>query len=327
MPGQVSFQKMEPSRRVVTIGTFDGVHRGHQQLIEQTRVRAVELGARSTIVTFEPVPASVLRPDKFAGRICTAGRKLTLLEALGTDEIAVIEFDRELAARTPEDFLAELAERTSLVELWVGEGFALGRDRVGDVSRITEIGRRLGFRTVAMARVIDGGEVISSSSIRRSIEAGDVEFAARSLGRPFTVSGEVIHGAHLGREIGFPTANFFPPEGLVQLGDGIFASLALLAGESMARPAMTYVGTRPTINSGVRQIETHVLDFSGDLYGQTIEVAVLAKLREDRTFPNLDAMIDQLAVDKSNARAYLQRHPSITGFHPWKQSKEIESPR
>lgn len=305
MPGQVSYQEMESAPRVVTIGTFDGVHRGHQKLIERTRDRAVELGARSTIVTFEPVPASVLRPDKFAGRICTAGRKLTLLEALGADEIVVIEFDRELAARSPEDFLAELKDRSGLIELWVGEGFALGRNRVGDVTRIRQIGDSLGFRTVAMPRVIDGGDVISSSSIRKAIETGNVAFAAKSLGRPFTVAGEVIHGAHLGREIGFPTANFFPPEGLVQLGDGIFVSLATLAGESAPRPAMTYVGTRPTINSGVRQVETHFLDFAGDLYGQTIEVAMLEKLRDDQQFPNLDAMIDQLAVDEERARRYL----------------------
>ena len=314
MPGQVSFQAMEPVTRVVTIGTFDGVHLGHAKLVSSTRERAVELGARSTIVTFEPVPASVLRPDKFSGRICTAGRKLTLLEAFHTDEIAVIEFDRTLAARSPEDFLAELKDRTGLIELWIGEGFALGRDRVGDVARISEIGTSLGFRTVAMPRVVDGGEVISSSSIRRAIEAGNVGFAAESLGRPFTVSGEVIHGAHLGREIGFPTANFFPPEGLVQLGDGIFVSLVVLAGETTTRPAMTYVGTRPTINSGVRQIETHLLDFVGDLYGQTIEVAMLEKIRDDQQFPNLDAMIEQLAIDEARSRAVLAEAGNVAGF-------------
>ncbi len=308
MTTQVSFQEMESMARVVTIGTFDGVHRGHQKLIERTRERAAELGARSTVVTFEPVPASVLRPDKFAGRICTAGRKLTLLESLRPDEIVVLEFDRALAAKSPEEFLADLKQRTGLIELWVGEGFALGRNRVGDVARIGEIGKQLDFVTVAMPRVLDGAEVISSSSIRRAIESGNVAFAAESLGRPFEVAGEVIHGAHLGREIGFPTANFFPPEGLVQLGDGIFVSLATLAGETTPRPAMTYVGTRPTINSGVRQIETHFLDFDGDLYGQTIEVAMLEKLRDDRQFPNLDAMIDQLAIDEQRTRDYLSRH-------------------
>lgn len=314
MPGQVSFQEMVPATRIVTIGTFDGVHRGHQQLIANTRERAIEVGARSTIVTFEPVPASVLRPDRFAGRICTGGRKLTLLESLDTDEIVVIEFDRNLAARSPEDFLEELKTRTGMVELWVGEGFALGRDRVGNVARIGEIGESTGFRTIAMARVIDGSDVISSSSIRRAIESGNVSFASDSLGRPFSVAGEVIHGAHLGREIGFPTANFFPPEGLVQLGDGIFVSLAFLAGENAGRPAMTYVGTRPTINSGVRQIETHLLDFSGDLYGQSIEVAMLEKLRDDQQFPNLDAMIDQLAVDETRARECLANLGEIVGF-------------
>jgi riboflavin kinase/FMN adenylyltransferase len=307
---------MEPVTRVVTIGTFDGVHLGHAKLISSTRARAAEVGARSTIVTFEPVPASVLRPDRFSGRICTAGRKLTLLETFHTDEIVVIEFNRSLAARTPDDFLAELKTRTGLVELWVGEGFALGRDRVGDVERISEIGDSLGFRTIAVPRVVDGAEVISSSSIRRAIEAGNVGFAAESLGRPFSVAGEVIHGAHLGREIGFPTANFFPPEGLVQLGDGIFVSHVVLAGETQIRPAMTYVGTRPTINSGVRQIETHLLDFEGDLYGQTIEVAMLEKIRDDQQFANLDAMIEQLAVDEARSRAILATVNKYADFPP-----------
>lgn len=314
MPSQVSYQSMDSGTRVVTIGTFDGVHRGHTKLITRTHDRAVELGARSTIVTFEPVPASVLRPEHFAGRICTAGRKLRLLEALGTDEIVVLEFDRSLAARSPEDFLSELKDRTGLIELWVGEGFALGHKRAGDVHRISQIGDELGFRTVAMPRVVEDGDIISSSSIRTSIESGEVAVAAHALGRPFSVSGEVIHGAHLGREIGFPTANFFPPDGLVQLGDGIFVSLVLLAGEALARPAMTYVGTRPTINSGVRQIETHLLDFEGDLYGQTIEVAMLEKIRDDKQFPNLDAMIDQLAIDETRSRAYLDSTQEIPGF-------------
>ena len=230
----------------------------------------------------------------------------TLLEALGTDEISVLEFDRALAARTPEDFLFELKERTGLIELWVGEGFALGRDRVGDVTESPKSGD---------AWISNGSDAARGRRRRRdqqfidprAIESGDVRFAAASLGRPFSVAGEVIHGAHLGREIGFPTANFFPPEGLVQLGDGIFVSLVLLAGESAARPAMTYVGTRPTINSGVRQIETHLLDFDGDLYGQTIEVAMLQKIRDDQQFSNLDAMIERLAVDEAHARAVLAR--------------------
>ena len=179
---------------------------------------------------------------------------------------------------------------------------------MGNIERIGEIGDSLGFRTVAMPRVVDGNEVISSSSIRRAIEAGDVGFAMESLGRPFTVAGEVIHGAHLGREIGFPTANFFPPERLVQLGDGIFVSLAKLEGENEPRPAMTYVGTRPTINSGVRQIETHLLDYAGDLYGQSIEVSMLEKLRDDQQFPSLDTMIAQLAIDEDHTRAYLNKY-------------------
>jgi riboflavin kinase / FMN adenylyltransferase len=293
--------------RIVTIGTFDGVHRGHAELIRRTFRRADALRLRPSIVTFEPVPAAVLRPERFPGRICTTERKIELLEGYGAGEIVVIPFDLPLSRNTPEEFLSALFAQTRMSELWVGEGFALGRDRTGNVERIREIGTDLGFETVAVARVVDGGEIISSSSIRGAIMRGDVEFAARSLGRPFSVSGEVIHGAHLGRTIGFPTANFYPPHGIVPLGDGIYASLIRLPGESAPRQAMTYVGTRPTVDGGERQVETNVFDFDGDLYGQHVEVAVLAKIRDDQTFAGLEPLVQQLQADEIAIRKYLAR--------------------
>jgi riboflavin kinase / FMN adenylyltransferase len=293
--------------RIVTIGTFDGVHRGHTELIQRTCQRAIELQLRSLIITFEPVPAAVLRPERFPGRICSAERKIELLGKLGTDEISVIAFDLPLSRKSPEEFLSDLLAQTRMSELWVGEGFALGRDRTGNVERIREIGGELGFDTVAIPRVVDEGDAISSSSIRGAIMQGDVEYAAQSLGRPFTVSGEVIHGAHLGRTIGFPTANFYPPVGIVPLSDGIYASLVRLTDESFSRQAMTYVGTRPTVDGGERQIETNVFDFEGDLYRQQIEVAVLAKIREDQTFPGLESLIQQLRADENSIRRYLAK--------------------
>ena len=297
---------LEGKPRVVTIGTFDGVHRGHQALIEATRKRAQELGVDSMAVTFEPPPLLVLRPEAFKGRVASGEDKIEFLMNLGLDEVVTISFDRDLAQLTPEAFMEMLAEGTGLRELWVGEAFALGRNRTGNVDRLKEIGADLGFEVVALPRVTDAGEVVSSSAVRHAVESGDVAQARRFLGRPFRVSGEVIHGAHLGRTIGYPTANVVPPEHLVPLADGIYVSLTRIGDELNSRPAMTYVGTRPTVNSGDRLIETHLLDFNGDLYGQVIHVDFLERLRGDAVFAGVDALVAQLREDEQATRRYLE---------------------
>ncbi len=300
--------EVAPRPRVITIGTFDGVHRGHQALLGRAVARARELGVPALALTFEPAPAAVLRPDKYAGRICTQDDKVAQLAATGVDEILIMAFTIPLSRQTPEEFLSRIVE-LGLVELWVGEAFALGRDRAGDVPRLREIGESLGFKVVAVPRLTNGDQVISSSAIRTAILEGNVARARRLLGRPFRVHGEVIHGAHLGRAIGYPTANFFPPPDLVPLPDGIYASFAMLPGDRDPHPGMTYVGTRPTVNSGARQVETHIFDFDGDLYGLTIRVDVIERLRGDAKFEHLDALIAQLRKDEEAARAVLRLEP------------------
>lgn len=291
--------------RIVTIGTFDGVHRGHRALIEKAIARAEQLELRVTALTFEPVPASVLRPDKFAGRVCSAAEKLALLSEHDLAEIVTVRFDANLAEQSAEAFMASVVQATGLRELWVGEGFALGRNRAGNIQRLVEIGESQGFSVTAVQRTSDGDQIISSSGIRQSVMDGNVAAARQALGRPFRISGEVILGAQLGRTIGYPTANVVPPAELVPLADGIYASLTTLPGDSLPRPAMTYVGTRPTVNSGDRLIETHLLDFDGDLYGQVIAVDVLERLRGDAVFAGVDALIEQLRADEAATRAFL----------------------
>lgn len=298
---------LAPVPRLVTFGTFDGVHRGHQRLLADARARANAEGLRSLVVTLEPIPAMVLRPDRFPGRISPVADKLARLAASGVDDVAVLAFSREFAQQSPEAFMAILADATRLRELWVGEGFALGRNRSGDVPRLRQIGEELGFAVVAVPRLADGGEVISSSAVRTAVAAGDVATAGRLLGHPYRISGEVIHGAHLGRTIGYPTANGQPPPEQILPPDGIYVTLARLPGERAPRPAMTYVGTRPAINTGVRQIETHLLDFDGDLYGQTLAVDFLERLRGDATFDGVPALVAQMHRDEAAARAYLAR--------------------
>lgn len=290
---------------VATIGTFDGVHRGHQALIGLVVGQAEEHGIQSAVVTFEPVPISVLKPDLYRGRITTLEEKLRLLRDSGADHVEVVPFTLELAALDPEEFLNMLTEKLGMVELWVGDDFALGRNRSGTIDVIQEIGKSLGFSLHVFPRLPEGEAPISSTAIRKAIESGDVSAAATMLGRPYRVSGEVIHGAHLGRQIGFPTANFAPPAGMIRLADGIYASLATVPGQFTDRPAMTYLGTRPTVDGGDRQVETNVLDFSGDLYGTWMTVDLIKRIRPDQTFDGLEALVEQLKIDETAIRAVL----------------------
>ncbi len=299
-----NWEGMEARPRVVTIGTFDGVHLGHRFLLGETVKRARALEVPAMAVTFEPIPAMVLRPDAFPGRICSAEEKLRRLSMMGLDEITTLTFSRSLSEMSPEAFLEEMHRCAGPVELWVGEAFALGRNRSGDLSRLQEIGTHLGFDVHAVKRLADGTGIVSSSAIRRAVQAGDVALVGRLLGRPFRTTGPVIHGAHFGRTIGYPTANVQPAPDLVPIADGIYASRATVPDVVVDHPSMTYVGTRPTVNTGARLVETHLLDFEGDLYGRLLHVDLLERLREDATFESLDALVAQLGRDEVAARKY-----------------------
>lgn len=304
-PEPIAVEDLSPGDRIVTIGTFDGVHRGHRRLLEQAVARGEALHLPVAGVTFEPVPAAVLRPDAFAGRISAPEEKLSLLAEAGLDEVVVVPFTPELSRRSPEEFMAWLKEATGLRELWVGEEFALGKDRAGTVERLQEIGRDLGFRVIAVPRLTNGSDVVSSSRVRAAVMSGDVATARRLLGRPFRVSGEVVHGQHLGRLIGFPTANVPPPAGLAPLADGIYAAWGWLPGDTTPHPAVAYIGSRPTADGGKRMVETHLLDFDGDLYGETIATDFVERIRPDVHFPSLEDLVAQMKVDKAQAREIL----------------------
>jgi riboflavin kinase/FMN adenylyltransferase len=267
--------------------------------------RAQMHGAQSAVLTFEPIPMMVLRPDRFIGRICTAEEKMRLLAETGVDRVEILSFDRAFSLQTPEEFLARLMERIDLKEIVVGADFSLGKDRAGNVERLAELGKALGFTVTPLTRIGTDDETISSTEVREAILTGDVSLAARLLGRYFHVEGVVVHGAHFGRTIGYPTANIDPPADQVPLADGIYASLCWLPDEQSPRAAMTYVGTRPTVNSGPRSIETNVLDYSGDLYGRRLRVDLVRRLRPDENFPTLELMIEQLKRDEAETRRTL----------------------
>ena len=299
-----NFDQLGLTASIVTIGTFDGVHRGHQMLLQRAVDRAAELGLPCVVVSFEPIPASVLRPDRFRGRICGAEEKQDRLLAAGADVLLVVEFTRGLAEWSAEEFVGRLLAVTGMRELWVGEAFALGKHRAGDTSHLKELGDRLGFLVHAVARLEGDGGVISSSLIREAVIAGKVEVATALLGRHFNVRGEVIRGFQFGRTIGYPTANVAPPEGLAPLADGIYASTVRLPDDGRDYPSMTYVGTRPSVNSGARAIESHLFDFDADLYGKVIDVSIRHRFRPDQHFPSIDELVAQLRRDEAETRAY-----------------------
>lgn len=299
--------------RVATIGTFDGVHRGHQRLIAHARAKAASRAVPLTVITFDQPPVAVLRPDRFPGAIVSLDRKLELLRAAGADEVLVVPFTHELSQVTAGEFMDVLAHGAGVVDLSTGEGFALGHKREGTVDVLARLAAERAMRFEAIERLGDERGIVSSSAIRNGIAAGEVDTAAASLGRWHQVAGEVVRGDQVGREIGYPTANFVPAAGLVPLADGIYASMTHLPGRPEPIPSMTYIGTRPAINTGQRVIETHLFDFNEDLYGQILKVDVLRRIRGDANFSSVDEVIAQLRRDEAATREVLARQLTPIG--------------
>jgi riboflavin kinase / FMN adenylyltransferase len=296
-----------PAPTVVTVGAFDGVHRGHQHLLHKARSRADALGARLLTLTFEPLPIQLFRPEVFPGRILTSVRRRELLLQAGAHDVVELQFDRKMAMVTAQAFMEMLFAIGPLREVWVGHDFALGHNREGTPARLQELSRDHGTTVNVVDRIAFEGRCVSSTVIRELIRRGDAEEASSLMGHRFQVEGIVQHGSQVGRQIGFPTANVAPPAGLVALKDGIYVSRARIEGEHEFRPAMTYIGTRPAVNTGDRMIETHLLDFDGDLYGRSLVTEFVSHLRDDENFPTLDALVRQLAVDERMARDVLLR--------------------
>jgi riboflavin kinase/FMN adenylyltransferase len=299
-------QDVPPAPAVVTIGAFDGVHRGHQHILQLARSRADGLGARLLVLTFEPLPLQLFRPDVFPGRILTTRRRREQLWKYGGDDIVELQFTREMAQITAGEFMDMLMAVGPLREIWIGHDFALGHNREGTPERLQELTREHGTVVHVVDRIDLDGRPVSSTQIRRLILEGNVEEAASLMGHRFQVSGIVEHGAKLGRQIGFPTANVSPRSDLVALKDGIYATLAGIGDEPVTRPAMTYIGKRPALNTGARKIETFLLDFDRDLYGQELVTEFVAHMRDDQTFPGLDELRRQLAIDETMARDILR---------------------
>lgn len=297
-----------PRRHVVTVGNFDGVHRGHQYLLGRLQDRARHHGASSLVLTFEPLPVEVLRPDRAPLRLTSTPERLSLIAARGIDTIVVQRFNRDFAGWSAREFVERMTRAGQVAEWVVGADFAFGHDRTGSPELLRQLAPQFGYAVTVVERV--GGQGISSTEIRRLVTAGDVSAAAELLARPYTLGGTVRDGDHRGQTLGFPTANLAPPASLAVPADGIYAGFASIDQSADLRRALIYVGTRPTFDGTARGIEVNLLDFSGDLYGRDLAVLFVERVREDRRFETADAMVRQMAEDEAEARRLLDRAPA-----------------
>jgi riboflavin kinase / FMN adenylyltransferase len=289
---------------VLTMGKFDGVHLGHRQLIGTAVNRARELGFVSAVLTWEPHPNVVLRPDSPPRLLTSLEEKAELIAALGPDLLVVAPFTAETKATSADAYMAQICAAMPLRELWVGEGFAMGRGRAGDVPSLMAIGRELGFAVGAVSKVLVGGLPVSASRVRELLADGDVVGAAALLDRPFGLRGLVVEGDKRGRTIGFPTANLQIDADHVLPADGVYACRVLLDGSRL--PAVTNVGVRPTFDGLRRTVEAHLLDWSGDLYGRSLVVEFLHRLRGEQKFNGIEALVAQIRRDADAARELLR---------------------
>jgi riboflavin kinase/FMN adenylyltransferase len=292
--GDVTAPSSMPS--VVAIGVFDGLHLGHQKVIAKVRKLAHELGAVATVVTFDPHPAWVLAPERAPLLLGTLDQRLEGFEALGIERVRIVHFDHELASESAVGFIERvLVGELRAVRIVVGRDFRFGRDRQGDVALLEDEGARSGFKLFA-APIYGAATRWSSTVVRQALRDGDLELANTTLGRPFTLRGTVMHGDARGGELGYPTANLDLGEHQLVPQTAVYAGAARVAGSWW--PAAISVGTRPQFHEdGALLVEVHVAGFEGDLYAQQLDVAFIARLRDEMTFAGVPDLVAQIELD------------------------------
>jgi len=291
---------------VLALGNFDGLHRGHAKIIDRVRRRAGERGGTPAAMTFDPHPPRVVRPDKAPRLLMTTGQRLEALARAGMQGVAVVRFTKELSLWDPETFVrVVLVEWLHVAEVWVGANFLFGHDRTGTFTALRGLGARYGFRAEKIDAVRYKDFVVSSTRIRRLVSEGRVDEAGALLGHHYFIDGAVVRGAGRGRELGFPTANLQTENELIP-PSGVYATTAAVNG--IEYPSVTNIGTRPTFGDGDRMhIETHLLDAARDLYDARIRLSFVQRLRDERKFPDADALGAQIDADCRAARRLFGR--------------------
>ena len=301
-------QNAPRKRSVVTIGAYDGVHRGHQAVIDQVRQQAEILDARSVVVTFDRHPASVVRPESAPLLLTDIDQKLELLANTGLDATCIVKFDETSSRETPTNFVKRvLVDGLSAKRVIIGEDFHFGHKRGGNVALLRELGPKFDFDVVPIELISRGDgvdEPVSSTAIRRALAGGQVELATQLLGHHFEVRGKVVHGDERGRQIGFPTANIEVPSQICRPADGVYAGV-LTRADGAKHVCAINLGRRPTFyeHANSSMLEAHLLDFDGELYGEIVKVSFSHFLRGERKFENIDALKAQLKNDIEQTRA------------------------
>ncbi len=294
-----------PHGGVATIGNFDGVHRGQRAILDRTVARAEELGVPAVVVTFQPHPLSVLSPERAPVPLTTPKQKEALLEEAGIAVILVVRFTPEFAKVPARQFVREfLHERLGLQEIYVGEDFVFGHQREGNLGLLQEMGSELGFAAHGVTELVQGGERISSTRIRRALGEGKTAEAAEMLGRPYSIAGTIARGDRMGQKLGWPTINVTPENKLLP-SDGVYASRVYFPSYPATFDGVTNIGTRPTVYENYqRVVESHILDFKANVYGQRVELQFLKRLREERIFNSVMDLSAQIGRDVEATREY-----------------------
>jgi riboflavin kinase/FMN adenylyltransferase len=300
-----SLNDLSLSNAWLAIGVFDGVHRGHQHMMHLLTSGARAESAPAVVLTFEPHPAVVLGKQTGFKWLSPPDERSALLQAQGVEHIVVQHFDRAFAARSARDFMQDLSRQLGLRHLLVGQDFALGRDRQGDVPFLTQLGEELGYTLQALEPVSDPDGVISSTRIRQHIRTGQVAEASQALGHFYALIGEVVHGDGRGRTIQIPTANLDLPDDKLIPTNGVYACWAWVDG--IRKAAVTNIGTRPTFTIGEQtlHVETHILDHGEEIYGKVLNLEFVARLRAEQRFPSVEALVGQIQADIATTRKML----------------------
>ena len=295
----------------MTIGTFDGVHLGHQQLLQHLKAAASSEGLLSAVLTFRNHPRLVLTPGVSLRYITALDERVALLKGQGIDLVISMDFTEELSLLRASEFASLLSRRLKMKGLIVGPDFALGHNREGDIPALKQLGAELGFWVKPVEPVLVDRIVIRSSVIRSLMAQGDVENASRMLGRWYSLTGTVVEGDHRGRELGFPTANLSVGPDLVIPADGIYATWATVGGQRYQ--AATSIGVRPTFGVKGRTVEAFIMDFQGDIYGSAVTLEFVRRLRAEEAFSSIEALVKQMNVDVEQAREVLSHPPEVFG--------------
>jgi riboflavin kinase/FMN adenylyltransferase len=300
-----SAAELTPGKVCLAIGVFDGIHLGHQRIIQQTINDAHQHDARAVIVTFDKHPHAVVAPDRVPPLIYSLPQKVRAVAALGADVLLEIPFHQEFSQQTGEAFIRSLARDLGQIQsICVGADFVFGCKRSGDVPLLRKLGAEMHFQVHGLAAITVDGQTVSSTRIRDAIRLGDFAAASRMLGRAYAIAGKVVAGDQLGQKLGFPTANLDTP-GLLLPPHGVYAARAGLSDKTFN--AVLNIGLRPTLQnpSPTPRVEVHLLDFSGDLYGQELEITFAGKLRDEQKFSSVEALRAQIQKDVAAASAAL----------------------